>query len=87
MVGQALADLSYYTETHFADEEVLMLAGNFPGYKQHKLLHDDMALRTAELVEQFRVSRGDFSVEVLSFLKKWWQNHNPEGYNCLLNKR
>ena len=40
LVKQALEDCLDYAATHFKDEEKLMLASNFSGYKKHKAVHD-----------------------------------------------
>ena len=37
-----LYDFSYYTKTHFQDEEEYMLSIDFPLYKEHKQIHQNI---------------------------------------------
>ena len=40
LVKDTLEDCLNYAQTHFAEEEKLMIASNFDGYKAHKASHD-----------------------------------------------
>jgi hemerythrin-like metal-binding protein len=61
-----------YTHTHFAREEELMRARHFPDYAAHKVIHDLMKIKTAQLRQDWEsVNRA----EVLKFLKNWFVDH------------
>ena len=64
-----------YAVNHFALEEKLMLSSNFPGYQAHQLEHWQFAAEAAEL--KGRADRDELilSLEILSLLKDWLQNH------------
>jgi hemerythrin len=64
-----------YAVNHFALEEKLMRSSNFPGYEPHRQEHAQFAAEAAEL--KGRTDHGDLilSLEILSLLKDWLQNH------------
>ncbi len=64
-----------YTNFHFATEEKYMRSFGFAGYFEHKREHEQFAAEAAEL--KARVDRGGLvlTLEVMTLLKEWLQNH------------
>ena len=71
IVGEMVA----YTGFHFATEEKYMRSFGYAGYFEHKAEHEQFASEAAEL--KARVDRGGLvlSLEVMTLLKEWLQNH------------
>ena len=71
----AIGELVDYTRTHFASEEGLMLAANYPKLIAHRELHVDL-LRQADDMSM-RVELGDESaiLDLSRFLADWLVNH------------
>jgi hemerythrin len=70
---QAVADrLVEYTMSHFAHEEQVMRACEFPDFDAHKALHDEMWRRSLE----FQASPESLSEhDLLQFVKSRWVRH------------
>lgn len=65
--------LKHYMRDHFAAEEALMRAADYPRLEQH--IHEHAAFRT-KLGELHLKSIGqDISSETVNFLKEWLVNH------------
>jgi hemerythrin len=75
VLSKALSDFIAYTTTHFAAEENLMLAHDYPGYGQHKVQHDAMAGKLTDFQRQFEAGRATLTLELLQFLKAWLSRH------------
>jgi hemerythrin len=73
--NKIIEDLLVYADVHFAAEEKQMRNLNYPGYQKHKQEHDTFTAKALDL--QQRVTRSGFvlTLEVLSFLKNWLQDH------------
>lgn len=75
-IGEVLVALLAYTKEHFAREEKVMRALDFPGYDAHKACHD-------ELVDQLKTVAAHFvdgdtnavGAETLKFLADWLVDH------------
>lgn len=76
---QGLATLmrrvSEYTHSHFVDEERMMRDAGFPGYLDHKEIHDNLTSDTRDLLFGCLQDEGPDSRDLLRFLKRWWINH------------
>lgn len=76
-VGSLLELLSGYVGKHFLDEEVFMSANGYPGFEQHKAIHDTFAAEIAGL-KQKHAEGGtptEFVVEVLDKSCDWLRKH------------
>ena len=78
VLGKVLADLVVYTKTHFAAEERLMAKHSFPGYQNHKQVHEKMAARVLDLNQQYRDGVVTSPIQITNFLKKWLTKHINE---------
>ena len=77
MVGKALEFLASYTLSHFADEEALMMQNNFPGYEEHKKMHENFRQTVKELMGRYQESgnTSELSREVNSVVVQWLISH------------
>ncbi|MBI1753506.1 MAG: hemerythrin family protein [Acidobacteria bacterium] len=77
-IGQTLAFLARYTGEHFKTEEDLMQKSAYPGYKDHKAVHDDLTRKVLEL--QGKLDKGSqmLSLPVMHFLRDWLSHHISE---------
>ena len=64
-----------YAATHFAREERYMQAFRYQGYQAHRVEHQKFTAKALDL--QTRADRSGFilTLEIVSFLKAWLQNH------------
>lgn len=70
-----LNDLGEYTRVHFATEESLMHATEYPGYEEHKRQHDDLIEQLKDLQVKLDAGSHSISFELLHFLKVWLTKH------------
>ncbi len=70
-----LGELVDYTKIHFAVEESLMRILGYPGYDDHKALHDQLIDEVKELQEKLATGKKSISFELLHFLKMWLTKH------------
>jgi hemerythrin-like metal-binding protein len=77
MLNETLEFLASYTVRHFSDEEDLQLKYHFPGYEEHKKLHDDFKKTVSDLVEDFKKngSSGELLEKVSSTIVHWLVEH------------
>lgn len=75
LVKGTLEDCLNYAATHFKEEERLMLASNFDGYKKHKACHE-------EFTEKVEITYGEFekmpvseAIKFAKFLYDWIHTH------------
>lgn len=67
--------LKHYTETHFQREEGFMASCNAPGQDKHLLEHQRMVAKLADLENRHRQGEAAISLQTLTFLRDWLQNH------------
>lgn len=65
--------LKHFIREHFAAEEALMRAADFPGLDQHMVEHAQFRARLAEL--QFRSIGEDITEDTVRFLTEWLTHH------------
>lgn len=88
--NKILSLLAGYTREHFTDEEKLMQANGFPGYLQHKALHDMLTRQVVDLQRQCQTGKAKIGDEVLRFLKDWLTKHivgSDQNYGQFLNAK
>jgi hemerythrin len=64
-----------YANVHFETEEKYMRRLNYPGYQKHKDEHVHFAEKAFELQKRSDDSGFVLTLEILSFLKNWLQEH------------
>ncbi len=70
-----LAELADYTRIHFAVEESLMRILNYPGYEEHREIHEELLQHVVELKEKVAAGKKAISFELMHFLKTWLTKH------------
>ncbi|WP_432738534.1 bacteriohemerythrin [Maridesulfovibrio sp. FT414] len=75
MQAVLLDELIDYTVEHFATEERLFLQTGFPGYEEHKRVHDDLTGKAVDIQDEFRNDNATISFELLDFLHQWLTEH------------
>lgn len=71
-------ELTNYTEYHFGAEEALMQDWCYPGFDNHKALHDQFVKRLQEIQAGFLSKKSLVSFELLTFLNSWLLSHIQE---------
>lgn len=74
-IGRTLQFLATYTVDHFKTEEGLMQRASYPGYNDHKAIHDELTRQVVEL--QGKLAKGSqmLSLPVMHFLRDWLTHH------------
>lgn len=70
-----LNEIAEYTRVHFATEESLMRATNYPDYEVHKAQHEDLIAQVQDLQAKLDAGSHSISFELLHFLKGWLTHH------------
>ncbi|MDR2543310.1 MAG: bacteriohemerythrin [Treponema sp.] len=76
-LNEILDFLVNYTVQHFNDEEALMTAINYSGFKAHKKKHEDFKVTVGELVEKFAESgsSAELRSDIIRIVVKWLIEH------------
>ena len=75
-VGSVLNSLSDYTDYHFAREEIMLKACNYPDLEGHIKAHESLRARVHEVRKDYEQGdSADIDHYVLEFLKDWLQAH------------
>lgn len=76
-VGELLAFLKEYTQTHFADEERYMLSIQYPHYKEQKEAHDYFVAQLTKLQNDYQTSGGNLLVILNAnhLVSEWLMKH------------
>jgi hemerythrin len=75
VLGKIIKGLIGYAETHFRTEEKYFDQFGYPDANNHKKEHSDFVMKVAEFKDGFDRRKLGLSIEVMSFLSKWLQNH------------
>ena len=75
IIGTVLSDLADYGNHHFRREEQYMRRIRYPGYLEHKLLHEALFDRLSSLILRFEQGEAEVTLETLEFLRHWLTSH------------
>ena len=75
VLGNALADLIAYTQSHFRFEEQLFRKYNYPEIAEHMAEHANLARQVLDFKARFDGGRTMLCVELLQFLTNWLSTH------------
>jgi hemerythrin len=64
-----------YIKEHFETEEKLMTATKFPGYAEHKKVHDEFTMTVLKTVKDFESGKRLVLEKFAYFLKNWVLGH------------
>jgi hemerythrin len=74
-INAALAPLHFAMIRHFQTEENLMQKNFYPGYADHKQIHDGLVLKLVEVETRLRAGDDSLPLSVALFLKDWLSHH------------
>ena len=75
LVKGALEDCLNYASTHFIEEERLMIASRFEGYRQHKACHDAFREKVEILYGSFEKMPVSEAIKFARYLYEWIRTH------------
>jgi len=75
MTGTALTEFADYTDYHFKAEERLMRHYGYPGYNEHKEMHDSLSRKVRGIKEAFDRGETPTAIEVMLLLTNWLNMH------------
>jgi len=75
VLGTVLRSLIIYTVEHFADEERLMVAHDYPDRIAHTSEHERLVRQVQDLQQKFDSGQPIQTFDVMMFLKDWLMNH------------
>ena len=67
--------LAQYTDYHFQMEEKMMRGRGFPGYDEHKAIHDRLRQQVSDFRQRFVKKEKALSEDLLAFLRDWLVNY------------
>lgn len=69
--------LEEYTAKHFADEEALQVKSKYPGYAQHKQIHDSFKKTLRDIIAEYKKDGPNIAVmaKINQNLGSWFINH------------
>jgi hemerythrin-like metal-binding protein len=73
--GRILAELAGYTVSHFAHEEKLFAAHDYPDRENHEKIHKDLVEKVTAFKTQFDAGKAGLSMELMEFLTDWLRHH------------
>lgn len=74
-LDSALKQLLNLTIKHFKNEEFYMRSIEYPGYENHKVIHQKLLSRFQEHIDQFRLSFDKIDDDFFRFLQVWLTAH------------
>jgi hemerythrin-like metal-binding protein len=75
VVHDVLDQLVRYARTHFASEETLFRAHNYPQAAAHKKEHDELTAKAMDLQTAVNGGKIYITLPTMNFLKDWLTNH------------
>lgn len=85
-----LSKLSEYTQTHFSEEEKVLLSQDYPDFESHHSQHAEFINKIEDLRRQLESGRTAISLDLGTFLKNWLSLHimgTDKRYTAFLNER
>lgn len=80
LVETALLEMSTYVDEHFGDEEAFMQGIGYPAFEEHRVIHEEMRRKVADLHRQFRA--GDVRGPEVHFLVVSWLMQHITGVDA-----
>lgn len=74
-VGGILKDLSEYTVFHFDYEEKLFKKYEYPEYRNHKKIHEDLVGQVVAFQNDFNNGKATITMDLMDFLTEWLKTH------------
>ncbi len=89
VLGEVLAALALYVQTHFGAEERLMAAAGYPELAAHQAVHEAMTRQVLAIQRSHQLGRA-LTIQTLHFLGDWVEKHikgTDMRYAALLGSR
>ena len=74
-IQKVTENLTNYVLEHFAVEEALMEDEGYPKLEDHKSIHQDLVIKTAEIVEQYKNKELEMVSPLVVFIANWINTH------------
>jgi len=74
-IASIIDELIFYTKIHFNNEEKYMEDINYPGLKDHRLIHRELTSQVIGIQNDFKNGNAKVDDKLLEFLKSWLSNH------------
>jgi hemerythrin len=74
-LGSVLGEMVEYAKFHFSTEEKILSTHAYPSLIKQKLEHDAFTKKALEFQTQHQQGKLALSINVLTFLKDWLNNH------------
>lgn len=90
MLQRVFSDLLDYAMTHFAHEEKLMAAHQYPDWKRHRLEHRVFVKKITDFKQSFLLRKTSNMDPLFSYLKEWWLHHiqvEDKKYGAFFNSK
>lgn len=75
VTGRLLRKLMNYTQIHFAAEEKLMEATQYPGLAKQRTQHAGLTHKVEEFMARLEKGESSVNVDLLLFLREWLKDH------------
>jgi hemerythrin-like metal-binding protein len=75
ILASLLAQMTQYTLYHFAHEEELMAAAEYPQMQAHVRQHDELRETARRFAERFERGEIAMTIELTLFLSQWIRQH------------
>ena len=90
VLGKILGGLVSYASTHFAHEERLLKANNYPDFEAHHDVHVKMTQKVYDIQKQHQEGKLNITLDTMRFLENWIGQHimgTDKKYSSYLNSR
>ncbi|WP_142847905.1 bacteriohemerythrin [Telmatospirillum sp. J64-1] len=89
-IGRVIDNMVNYIETHFAREEEIMKAADFPDFVEHVAKHREIEKTARDIATLYKKDPSTINVdEVMEFLRNWLTQHilrSDKQYMPYINK-
>jgi hemerythrin len=89
VIAHVLQQMRDYSGRHFDSEETAMKQACYAGLQEHIAEHREFTRRTAQYYAEYTAGAENTAVDVLYFLRDWWQLHilyTDRNYSESLNR-
>jgi hemerythrin len=74
-VGPIINEMVTYAQFHFTAEEKILAANAYPAMTKQRAEHASFNRKAADFQTDFQKGKLALSIQVMDFLKKWWEGH------------
>ncbi len=74
-IKEALSNAYEYTQTHFSDEENLLLKSNYPDLHMHREEHNNFIMKLDNIKQQLQSHEFGMAMDLMGELSHWLIHH------------